>query len=1176
MYTVIKRLTFVLCIIFTNVINADDIDLISSEQIAYNANILLIMDVSGSMDFSLNSDAYAADTTADPKRVTVLRSALSNLLNDPEIQNINFGLSSFAGDTSSDSFSQTAHGISYPVASIDEIAETVLDQNPEFDHPSTSSLPPTTGPDQTTRSYLQTVSDTWNPWGGTPIVDALFEAALYFRGLPTNWGRHDPSKIRAAHPSTYVGLLQDTTETTSGQQCNILPCSGTSCNATKTCETASQTESCSTPICGDVCNGPTSTTEQCPEGVVSCGNGIDCEEDATTTTVVRDCITNSELLCRIVHPTWKNCKSVTSTRCETTCPDGILDTDGECVTPVNECTESLHKQCEEDITLTSCKADVYECTTDVESCTHEECEDVTTSTTVLSGSAVFVSPIKEECPANGIILLSDGAPTVNFSADLASNMMGSDANNCDTGSDSGRCGVELAKYIAENDNNLDISGKQVVNTFTVGLSLQNNSAAETYLKSIASAGGGEFINAASPETLAKAFKLAIEGIVATRARSFTAPTYSIDTSTLLSNDSFVYVPLFDRKGVVWPGNLKKYKIENGVIKDKNGDIATDNDGVLLKTAKDLWATSDSDDAVRSGGAANRIIPSSRVVKTDNGSSLITLDESLANSEFGNSIDDAEKQKLITFIKGTDPDENTTRNHMGDIIHSKPIKLNRADGTSTIYVGTNEGYLHAINDTNGDEVFAFMPRELLKDIHDQYHKVARVSGHNYGVDGPITLWIDERNSDLNKVGNEILDSGERAYLFFGLRRGGKSYYALDVTIPTNPILLWKKSFGTAGEIGDSWSQPVLDQLKWGSHSEAKPVLVFGGGYNDNTNNGNAVFLVNALNITGHEDGGDVIWSTKVAESASNKIVHSIPSRIRVIDIDRNGSIDRLIFGDTGGNVWRVDLNAGEYSSNASDKGDISKAKLYKIASLGGTDSANRKFFEEPDVAIFRQAGLVVATIAIGSGDRTTPLESVVENKFFVLYDKNILAEPDSNLSPITMLSNGGLKNSNDIVATDIGTAGFRGWYKNLADTTGEKVLAPAVTYQSKVIFTTFGTVSVTPDACDPTATSNARLYILDLISGKEYTNVKAATGEILGKPQIYHTELTSKDGTKPCIKGDCILKQEIRVGKAGPYAIPNDTAFQEDVIDPETGKVIPNLKNPNNTILPRVYWMNDQN
>ena len=152
----------------------------------------------------------------------------------------------------------------------------------------------------------------------------------------------------------------------------------------------------------------------------------------------------------------------------------------------------------------------------------------------------------------------------------------------------------------------------------------------------------------------------------------------------------------------------------------------------------------------------------------------------------------------------------------------------------IFVGSNEGFLHAINDSDGTEAFAYMPRELIKNIKNQYNKTITTK-HIYGVDAPVTLWIDESyqsdatntDADVKKIGNGILDANERAFIFFGLRRGGKAYYALEVTNPDSPQLLWSNTFGS----GDSWSQPVLKHLKWKPNSTEKPVLVFGGGYSE---------------------------------------------------------------------------------------------------------------------------------------------------------------------------------------------------------------------------------------------------------------------------------------------------------------------------------------------------------
>jgi Tfp pilus tip-associated adhesin PilY1 len=335
-----------------------------------------------------------------------------------------------------------------------------------------------------------------------------------------------------------------------------------------------------------------------------------------------------------------------------------------------------------------------------------------------------------------------------------------------------------------------------------------------------------------------------------------------------------------------------------------------------------------------------------------------------------------------------------------------------------------------------------------------------------VDGPITLWLDETATGAIP-NNGVLDvgAGEKAYLFFGLRRGGQAYYALDVTNPDSPVLKWKITSSTSGfaHLGNTWSKPVVAQLKWSTSpdpAKTHPIVVFGGGYNDSaanteTSGGNAVYMVNALT-------GTAIWKT---EAMSN----GVPSRIRVMDMDRNGSVDRLYFGDTGGKLWRVDLNHANFDTNPSNDNNLSEAKVYNIANLGGTGTDARMFFEEPSVAVFNGSGGLVATIAIGSGDRTNPIANTVHNKFFVLYDKNIF---NLTVAP-TVVTVSDLDGTFPVTATRLADPTFKGWEKGFTSTTsttGEKVLSTATTYQGKVLFTTFGTRApddtVPPDACNP--------------------------------------------------------------------------------------------------------------
>lgn len=1175
MYQFIKNVAIsVLMIGLSVTVVADDIEIIDN-AFPVDSNVLFIMDVSGSMEWDTgNTNTVPADPANS--RLSILRGALSALLSDPEMTNINVGISSFAGNKNILDIDQTAHGISYPISSIDADAQKILDSNPLFTHPGTSYMPVTSG--ETTRDYLQVIANTWDPFGGTPIVDALFEAALYFRGDKVNWGRHDPSKIRSAHPSTYKGLLKDVTTTKVVTVISNPVCTGAGCDPlTKSCSTNAVTQTCSTPSCGTTCTGPTTTRVTCNDGDTSCGNGVACINQLVSSQV-RDCITNSEPLCRWVHPTWYDCKTVEVTSCTTTCPSGIKDEFGVCVSPSTNCVVKKHKQCKEDTNRYVCDANSYACTSDVETCTHQVSVDQTVTTTELTGDATFVSPITEKCPSNGIILLSDGLPSVNRGSALVSNMIGPTYNNsCDSGVDMGRCGPELTKFMAEEDNNASITGDQFVKTFTIGFALSDPAPA-AYLQSLADAGDGLFVNAESTqEGLVKAFKTALSGIAGSRARSFSSPSYTIDTGNPLVNGESVYVPVFDRSsGSSWAGNLKKYEFKKGKLygKDSLGKkvLATDASGKLLDDVNDMWAlSSKSESAVTSGGFANLINPATRIIYTDKGSSLVSL-SSINFSKF-NAADDTEKNSLIKFIRGQNSD-GTTRHHMGDTIHSNPIQM-KTKTDDILFIGTNEGYLHAINGKSGKEIFAYMPSELLKNIKLQSDK-SSFGNHVYGVDGPMTLWIDDKNRD------GIKSSTEKAMLFFGLRRGGKAYYALDVTDPASPKLAWKiTNKGSFSKLGYTWSKPILAKIQIKSLG-VKDVLIFGGGYVDD--NG----LENGTKELDNSGTGANIYivdakTGKLLKKFGSPISYAVPSDIRVVDMDRNGLADRFYFGDTGANVWRVDLHADK-----KDPYNLATSKLTHFASLGGKSGKdNRKFFNEPDVSIFKQHGKLVLSIGIGSGKRPNPLNSSIDDHFFMLLDENVTKAPKAGFKTITIdkLENAPLAAGVELVRDLSKPTGKKGWklnlnpVKSLTGLTGEKVLSTSLTYQNKLMFTTFGVDSITTTkvnnvTCELSNKNKANLYVLDLLTGKSVldldgdnvisdstdSSVIVSSGEILGTPQIAYGDFIGNGTGGSCTDKECTRTFSIQAGKGASVA-GSET---------KTNKPIPANKK-----LPRVFWLDSE-
>ena len=267
-----------------------------------------------------------------------------------------------------------------------------------------------------------------------------------------------------------MGTLTETTSTVT-PACTALSresCSQVSCGPTESCSATATTTTSDTDTGG--CTQNTGRTTTCAYGTSSCGLGTGCVSQDNTYT--RYCGTTYPTVgeCQTAHPTWYACQTYTDT-------SYVTNSEGQTVY-----TSTTQVRCKEDLTYYRCDAaDNYTCPATVQSCTKCPDDMVDTATT---GSAIYASPISGECQKNGIILLSDGKPTENQSADLIRTMVGTYAQGCQNAPSPGtevqvygRCGPELAKFLATEDqadgstSTANIPGIQNVNTHTIGLSL---------------------------------------------------------------------------------------------------------------------------------------------------------------------------------------------------------------------------------------------------------------------------------------------------------------------------------------------------------------------------------------------------------------------------------------------------------------------------------------------------------------------------------------------------------------------------------------------------------------------------------------------------------------------------------------------------------------------------------
>lgn len=515
-------------------------------------------------------------------------------------------------------------------------------------------------------------------------------------------------------------------------------------------------------------------------------------------------------------------------------------------------------------------------------------------------------------------------------------------------------------------------------------------------------------------------------------------------------------------------------------------------------------------------------------------------------------------------------------NFADPLHSRPVAFTfgaELDGDGNpdptkpvikLFVGTNDGMVRMINDSNnsstgtgvgGREEWAFMPNEML----DKQFGVqeSNPGDHIYGLDDSPAFLVN----DIDNDGIIEPTDGDKVYMYIGMRRGGRNIYAFDVTPSTTmtsqtetviPKLIWVITGGSGdyAQLGQTWSRPKVARIRakcTGSvcndgnpatdDSESRMVLIFGGGYDANQDNdspgtdsmGNAIYIADPFT-------GERIWwasNDAGADVVLDKMEFSIPSEVTAIDVNADKSVDRLYVGDTGGQLWRIDLDsqvgaATDASSGYvfADVGCDSTGTSQRVHTAAGacpaatTDQGRRKLFYPPDVAMVKDetysTDAYYDLVTIGSGDREDPLDLLtsspaadypVLNRIYAFRDYNYQfgapgttpATPLSEYDMYDATSNllGTLTGAARQTEIDANVKDSNGWYFDLVESSavtlmnglsstsiGEKVLAKTVVFDGVLHFTTYvpANQSTVTAACTPNE-GQARAYAVNYLTGE---------------------------------------------------------------------------------------------
>lgn len=736
------------------------------------------------------------------------------------------------------------------------------------------------------------------------------------------------------------------------------------------------------------------------------------------------------------------------------------------------------------------------------------------------------SPITPGCSnASNIVFLTDGQPnSMSYNGySYRNSIINMTGSSCARSDDGKECSEKLAAFLSSFDQIEDLTPSKV-KTHTIAFALEDNNA-RTFLKNVADAGNGQSYTADSTEGLVDAFKSSIQTDI--EQSMMVTPSVPLSQSNRLNSSNELYLAMFQpAQTQFWHGNLKKYYVKGSEIVDKNGFQAVDNNGQFFETASSAWSQYDGN-KLAIGGAA-QVMPMPRTVYSNIleknlwtlKNRMSTANNKITKSHLGlsDAATDAELSNYINWLyqgkvqidTNDDGALDTYIKRFADPLHSKPVVVNYTD-KSLLFMGDNEGYLHAINpdDNSGTEEWSFIPRQLLKNTAELFKNknLATVSSRVYGLDGDISVY----HSDNNKNGK--IDNGEQAYLYIGMRRGGRNYYAIDISDSERPQLMftitgdletaqevtaglsWDKVHYYEG-LAQTWSKPVIGHIKW--KGGKKLVMIFGGGYDAQNQDksqlqagasdsiGNNIYIADAVS-------GQMLWNAKDnaidyrGADFDGLLTNSFASNLSGGDLTGSGTIEHLYATDTGGQLFRFDIIQKDINDNT----QIFGAKIADIQGAG--IDGNRRFYNRPDVSFVRLAGNTMALIAIGSGYRAHPLEEGITDRFYVFYDKKILSKgiPDTVITESALFD---VTDKISFVDPDTGLSEERyagvfdilkdetknnGWFLRLAG--GEKVLADASTINYRLFFTTYSPQNE-PNTCKASVGLN-KLYSLSILDGK---------------------------------------------------------------------------------------------
>ena len=625
---------------------------------------------------------------------------------------------------------------------------------------------------------------------------------------------------------------------------------------------------------------------------------------------------------------------------------------------------------------------------------------------------------------------------------------------------------------------------------------------------------------------------------------------AISTSRVTSSGGLIYQAQFDPAD--WSGDLVAYSL----------GLSSDGTQIQIGSATTSIWTNSSGQPVGAGGKLDDTAPGSRNIYVGFNSSATTpvfdssaftwaaVDTSVKSALYTSpETADVQGQNRLNYLRGDRTLEaggtagGTFRKRgskLGDIVNSGIAY--EAGPTQTIsdssyasfysanqgrvaalYVGANDGMLHAFNATTGAELFAYIPSWVVPNLMPL---TASPYTHRSYVDG--TPVVTEANLGSTS------SADWRTVLVGGSGGGGQGVFALDVTDPTafatastgNSKILWEFTDKHDVDMGNVIGTPQILKLNiaaGGATPDYRYFAVVASGVNNQAADGNASTTGQpALFFLRLDKAKSTAWQlgTNYYKVKFPVITtdSSLPSGLANFTVRTGiaGEVTYLYAGDLQGNLWKLDFRATSADSWSLDSLSYFNNGSSAIPMFVATDGAttpNRQPITMPPSLIFGPNRGIIVSFGTGrylsAADNAAPFKT---QTMYSVFDNNS-ATPDSTSSPTAAISGRGRLQAGTVSSGSITFSGFTwgrpatdattperaGWYFDFYQSgttttvtgTGERQISGLGVLAGRLIF---GSVIPAVTSCD---NGTGNLYVIDTLSGNGSATVSDVG--ILGEP-----------------------------------------------------------------------------